>query len=311
MDYRVLGKTGLRVSALSLGASPFGGVFGAVDQRQCGECLHAALDAGLNYLDTSPFYGQFKSESMLGQCLQGVPRERYFLATKVGRYLGEAKAFDFSAARVRRSIDESLARLKVSHVDIIQCHDIEFAPLAQIISETIPALREMVRAGKARFVGITGLPLKIFREVLAQTEVDTVLSYCHYTLNDTSLTELLPLLEEKNVGIINASPFSMGLLTKHGPPEWHPAPENLRETCRHAIKFCEERGENLSRVAMQFALENKRIHTTLVGTASAAQIRDSLRWLSDPLPPDFMAEVRALFRPIHNLTWPSGLAENN
>ncbi len=311
MDYRILGKTGLKISALSLGVSPFGGVFGAVDEPQCRACLNAALDSGINYFDTSPYYGQLKSELMLGRCLQGIPRERYVLATKVGRYLGEPTEFDFSAARVRRSVDESLARLKVGHVDIIQCHDIEFAPLQQVISETIPALREVVRAGKARFVGITGLPLKIFREVLAQTEVDTILSYCHYALNDTALTELLPLLEQKNAGIINASPFSMGLLTKHGPPDWHPAPEILRAACIRAIQYCEARGLNLSQVALQFALANPRLHTTLVGTAKAENIRLNVRWLNEPLPESVIAEVRALFQPVHNLTWPSGRAENN
>ena len=311
MDYRVLGKTGLRVSALSLGVSPFGGVFGAVDDGQCRECLHTAFDEGINFIDTSPYYGQLKSEQMLGRCLQGIPRDRYYLATKVGRYAGEAKEFDFSAARVRRSVDESLARLKVGHVDIIQCHDIEFVSLDQIISETLPALREIVRAGKARFVGITGLPMKSFRDLLAKTEVDTILSYCHHALNDTALIDLLPLLEEKNVGIISASPFSMGLLTREGPPAWHPAPENLREACRRAIRFCDERGVDIARVAQQFSAENKRIHTTLAGTAKAGHIRKSIEWLNEPLPPEFMAEVRALFRPVHNLTWPSGLAENN
>ncbi len=311
MDYRVLGKTGLKVSVLSLGVSPFGGVFGAVDDRQCSACLNAALDAGINFLDTSPFYGQLKSELMLGRCLQGIPRERYLLATKVGRYLGEPQDFDFSAARVRRSVDESLARLKVGHVDIIQCHDIEFASLAQIVSETIPALREVVRAGKARFVGITGLPLKIFREVLAQTEVDTILSYCHYALNDTALTELLPLLEQKNVGIINASPFSMGLLTKHGPPDWHPAPAPLRDACLRATQLCADHGVNISQAALQFSLKNQRLHTTLVGTAKAEHIQSNIRWLEEPLSPALMAEIRALFRPVHNLTWPSGRPENN
>jgi L-galactose dehydrogenase len=148
MKYRLLGKTGLNVSSLSLGASPFGGVFGAVDEEQCKACLDLALDAGINLIDTSPFYGLTRSETVLGRCLKGVPRDRYFLATKVGRYGHDARDFDFSAARVRRSVDESLKRLGVDYVDLIQCHDIEFGSLEQVIGETIPALRELVRRSK-------------------------------------------------------------------------------------------------------------------------------------------------------------------
>ena len=184
MDYRLLGKTGLRVSALSFGASSLGGVFRAVDEAEAVRTVFTAIDLGINLIDVSPYYGLTRAETVLGKALKDIPRDRYYLATKVGRY-GDAE-FDFSAARVTAGLDESLARLNVEYVDILQCHDVEFGSLDQVVNETLPALRKLQAQGKARFIGVTGLPLKIFSVVLDRAEVDTVLSYCHYSLNDTA-----------------------------------------------------------------------------------------------------------------------------
>ena len=304
MEYRTLGKTGLSVSTLSLGTSPFGGVFGDVGFDNCKRCLDVALDLGINFLDCSPFYGLTKAEAMLGRTLHDVPRDKYILATKVGRY-GEAE-FDFSAARVTRSVDESLGRLGLDYVDVIQCHDIEFGDLNQIWEETLPALREVVKAGKARFVGITGLPLEVFREVIDHAEVDTILSYCHYSLNDTTLEELLPLLEARKAGIISASPLSMGLLTERGAPQWHPAPAAIKEACRRAVEHCQSQGASVEKLAVQFALANPRIATTLVGTSKAENIEKNVRWLQEPMDAELLREVEAILAPVKDQTWPSG-----
>lgn len=311
MEYRTLGNTGLSVSALSLGTSPFGGVFGDVGYDGCKRCLDAALDLGVNLIDCSPYYGLTKAETMLGRTLRGVAREKYILATKVGRYGADAPDFDFSAARVTQSVDESLARLGVNFVDLIQCHDIEFGDLNQIIEETLPALREVVRAGKARFVGVTGLPLKVFREVIARGEVDSILSYCHYSLNDTTLETLLPELEENGVGIISASPLSMGLLTERGAPDWHPAPDEIKAACRRAVEYCQNRGASIEKLAVQFALANPRIATTLVGTSKAENIEKNVRWLEEPLDGELLREIEAILAPVKNQTWPSKRPENN
>ncbi|HEX8236385.1 MAG TPA: aldo/keto reductase [Abditibacteriaceae bacterium] len=310
MQYRVLGATGLRVSVLSYGASPLGGVFGDVTESDGIRTVHTALDGGINFIDVSPYYGLTKAETVLGKALKSVSRDKYYLATKVGRY-GEDE-FDFSRERVTRSVDESLQRLGVDYVDIIQCHDIEFVSLDKIVNEALPALREVVRAGKARFIGITGLPLKIFPEVLGRAEVDTILSYCHYALNDTSLETLLPFLKEKRVGIINASPLSMGLLTnKTSLPDWHPAPAELRAACAQAAKHCQARGADISKLAVQFAVANEAIHTTLVGTAKAENIQKNIAWADEPLDEELLSDVQRMLSPIKNQTWPSGLPENN
>ena len=309
MEYRTLGKTGLNVSALGFGASSLGGVFKPVDEPTAIRTVRAALDLGINFIDVSPFYGYTRAETVLGKALKGVPRDRYCLATKVGRY-GDAE-FDFSAARSVRSVDESLRRLGVDYLDLVQSHDNEYGDLDQVVQETIPALRQVQRQGKARFVGVTGYPLKIFKEILSRTEVDSVLSYNHYSLNDTTLTSLLPWLRGKNVGIISACPVSQGLLTDHELPPWHPAPPEVRSACAAAAKFCRAHGAEIARLAMQFSLANPHIHTTLVGTADPVEIEKDVRWIAEPVDRSLLSQVEAILAPVKDRVWTLGRPENN
>ncbi len=266
MEYRELGKTGMKVSALSFGASSLGGgIFRHVEESEALRTVATALDSGINFIDVSPFYGLTRAETVLGKGLRGVDRGSYYLATKVGRY-GDTE-FDFSASRVLASVDESLTRLGVEYVDIIQAHDIEYSDLKQVIEETIPALRRVQEAGKAKFIGVTGYPLAIFQSVLNHANVDTILSYNHYSLNDTTLLGLLPFIKENGAGVINASPLSQGLLTIRGTPAWHPAPAEVQRVCMKAAVYCKEEGSDLAKLAVQFSARNPQITTTLVGTA--------------------------------------------
>src|SRR5262245_58714538 len=211
MEYRVLGKTGWKVSVVGFGASPLGGVFGEIEETEGIRAVHTAQELGVNFFDVAPFYGLTKAETVLGKALASLPRASFYLSTKVGRY--GAEDFDFSVERVVRSIDESLARLQTDYIDLLICHDIEYGSLTEVIEETLPALRELQVKGTVRALGVSGLPLKIFTSVLDSTNLDVILSYCHYTLYDTSLAGLLPMLKEKQVGIISAAPLGMGLLT--------------------------------------------------------------------------------------------------
>jgi aryl-alcohol dehydrogenase-like predicted oxidoreductase len=309
MNYRVLGKTGLSVSTLSFGASSLGSGFRPVDEAEGIETVHLAVDLGMNFIDVSPYYGLTTAETILGKALKEISRDKYYLATKVGRY--DLASFDFSADRVTRSVDESLSRLGIDYIDLIQCHDIEFGSIDQVVEETIPALERLRESGKVRFIGITGLPIKIFRDVLEKTEIDTILSYCRYSLNDTALVDLIPLLQERNVGIISASPLSMGLLTKRGAPDWHPAPTEIRDHCAKAAQWCEDRGADLAKLALQFALANEEIQSTLVGTASPENLKRNVAWIEEPIDQELLSEVEEILRPIKNATWPSGRPENN
>lgn len=308
---RHLGRTGLNVSALSFGASSLGGVFRPTDDAESIRTVHTALELGINFIDVSPYYGATRAETVLGRALRGVARSRYYLATKVGQY-GEGE-FDFSAARVTRSLDESCARLGVDYIDLLQCHDIEFASIDQIVDETLPTLLALKRAGRIGHVGITGLPLKVFRSVLDRVPdgtVETVLSFCHYELNDTSLESLLPYFAQKGVGVINASPTGMGLLTSRGVPTWHPASPAIVAGARRAVEYCQSVGVDIVKLAIQFAVAQPGITTTLVGSANPVNIRRNIAWAAEPIDRELLARVLEVLRPIHNHNFTRGRPEN-
>jgi L-galactose dehydrogenase len=311
MQYRTLGRTNLKVSALGFGASSLGGAFGDIDENEGIRAVHVAIDLGVNFIDVSPYYGLTKAETVLGRALKGIPRDKFLLTTKVGRYGPVIRDFDFSAKRVTASVDESLQRMGVEHVDLIQAHDIEFGDLEQVVEETIPALRKVQKAGKARFVGISGLPLRALRYVVDRVEVDTVLSYCHHELNDTALLDLIPLLKSRGIGIISASPLGMGLLSSRGAPMWHPAPASVKEACAKATAHCMSKGASIERLAIQFAVANADIATTLVGTASPRDVEQNVLCLDEPIDRELLQEVQEILKPVHNVTWPSGRIENN
>ena len=311
MHFRALGQTGLNVSVLSFGASSLGGVFHSIDDNEAIRTVHTALDHGINLIDVSPYYGATKAETVLGRALKEIARDRYILATKVGQYNdGE---FDFSAARVTRSLDESCARLGVDYIDLLQCHDIEFADLRQIAEETLPALVKLRTAGRIGHIGITGLPLKVFPAVIDQVPpgvVETVLSFCRYELNDTALEGLVPYLLGKNIGIINASPTGMGLLTERGVPGWHPAPAAMVAGARRAVDYCKSVGADIVKLAIQFCVAHPGIATTLVGTANPKNIRDNIRFAEEPIDFELISRVLEVLKPIHNHNFTRGRPEN-
>lgn len=316
LELRPLGNTGLKLSSVGFGASPLGNVFGPVSEHDANASVLQAFRLGINFFDTSPFYGGTLSEKVLGKALKalGVPRDEYIVSTKCGRY---AEGFDFSAERVTKSIDESLARLQLDYVDILQCHDIEFGSLDQIVEETIPALQKLKEAGKIRFIGITGLPLDIFTYVVDRVPpgtVDVILSYCHYSINDSTLEDLIPYLKSKGIGVISASPLAMGLLTESGPPEWHPASAEIKSVCRAAAAYCKEKGKNISKLAMQYSLSNKDISSVLVGMNSIRQVEENVAAAVELVnvrkDDETLSEVEAILKPVKNQTWPSGIQKS-
>jgi len=309
MQYRQLGKTGMQVSSLSFGASSLGSVFHETDEGESIRTVHEALDGGINLIDVSPYYGRTKAETVLGKAISQVSRDRFILSTKAGRY--GANEFDFSEARILRSVEESLRRLQTDYIDILLLHDIEFVPFAEIEDGAFRALRKLKQQGKIRFYGVSGLPLSVLEQAIAHLKPDVILSYCHYALNDTTLLKLLPLAAEKRIGLINASPLSMGLL--HGGPvaDWHPAPQEIRAACKRAAEHCATKGVSLAKLAIQFATADERIPTTLVSTANPANIRQNIAWTEEPIDLELLQEVRAILHPVLDRTWPSGRAEYN
>jgi len=310
MQTRPLGRTGLDVPILSFGASSLGQEFRQVTVDEALASVRAALDCGMNLVDTSPFYGRGMSEVLLGVALRGVPRDSYLLCTKLGRY--DLAHFDFSARRVAESVDVSLHRLGTDHLDIVLCHDVEFVPLVQIVEETLPALRRIQAAGKVRFVGFSGYPQKIFRWICERTDVDCVLSYNQYTLQNTRLAdETIPFLRERGIGVMNAGPFSARLLTDAPLPAWLKEPEPVKAAARRAAELCRSRGSSIAKIALQFSLADDRIATTVAGSANPANVRAWAAWAAEPLDTDLVRDVQAIFAPVKNVGHVEGLAENN
>src|SRR5580704_9836121 len=298
MKFRPLGRTGLSLSWLSFGASSLGQEFRQVDLNEAVRSVRVALDLGMNFIDTSPFYGRGMSECLLGVALRGVRREQYLLGTKLGRY--DAAHFDFSARRVAESVDISLHRMGVDHLDIILCHDIEFVDMNQIVEETLPALRKIQQQGKVRFVGVSGYPMKMFRYILDRTDLDVILSYNHFTLQNTMLADLVPYLKAKNVGIMNAAPFSARLLTNTTLPKWHKATPEVRAIAKQAADHCAARGVDIAQLAVQFAIENEDMATCVVGSANPENVRKWVAWADAPIDRPLMNEVLEILKPIHN-----------
>jgi aryl-alcohol dehydrogenase-like predicted oxidoreductase len=310
MQTRPLGRTGLDVPILAFGASSLGQEFRRVTLEEALGSVRAALDCGLNLIDTSPFYGRGMSEVLLGVALRDVPRSDYLLCTKLGRY--DLSHFDFSAARVAESVDVSLHRLGTDHLDIVLCHDIEFVPMQRIVDETLPALRRAQAAGKVRFIGFSGYPQKIFRFIGDQADVDCVLNYNQYTLQNTRFAdETIPYLAAKGIGVMNAGPFSARLLTDAPLPTWLKEPEAVKAAARRAADLCRSRGSSIAKLALQFTLANPAIATTVAGSANPDNIRAWAAWAAEPIDQELLKEVQAIFAPVKNIGHMEGLAENN
>jgi L-galactose dehydrogenase len=235
------------------------------------------------------------------------------LATKAGRYDQQiGTGFDFSAERILRSVDESLARLRTDYIDLFQVHDIEFGKREQIIDETLPAMHKLQKAGKVRFIGITGYPLHLLRAVATVAEVDTVLSYCRYDLMDTLLDEVLtPFAQAKGIGLINASPLHMRVLTTKGAPEWHPAPRRVLQVGQEAAHICHAKGVDIADLAMQFALAHPYVAVTLVGMSKVQHVERNINLVSQPIDQELLAQVLDVIKPIANICWKSGWPEND
>lgn len=307
MEYNECGKTGMKLSRLSFGASSLGGVFHDVKEKEAIEAVVAAVEGGMNFIDVSPYYGHYRAETVLGKALREVPREKYYLSTKVGRYGKDGvNTWDYSARRATESVYESMERLGVDHIDLINVHDIEFADLHQVADETLPALHELKQKGVVGHVGITDLQLENLRWVIDHTPegtVETILNFCHYCLNDDALADYLDYFEQRGVGVINASPFGMGLLSSRGVPAWHPAPQPLVEACRKAAQHCQDKNYPIEKLAIQYAVSNPRIATTLFSSANPVNVRTNIRYVEEPMDQQLVREVQDIIGAQRRVTW--------
>jgi aryl-alcohol dehydrogenase-like predicted oxidoreductase len=313
MIYNELGKTGMKVSNISFGASSLGGVFRQISEDEAIKAVFTAIDNGINFIDVSPYYGHLKAETVLGKALKQIPRDRYYLSTKVGRYGKDGvNLWDYSAKRVTESVYESMERLNIDYIDLINVHDIKFQAsmeggLQKVVDETLPALVALREKGVVGHVGITDLQPENLKWVIEHSEsgtVESILCFCHYSLNDDMLLDYLDFFESHGIGVINASPLSMGLLSDRGTPEWHPAPQPLKDACRRAAEYCRSKDYPIEKLAMQFSTSlNPRIATTLFSSANPKNVLKNINYVSEPMDKQLVKDVQAIIGDQMRVRW--------
>lgn len=312
MRYTALGKTGMSLSHLGFGASSLGSVFRPTNLNDSIKAVETAIEGGINFIDVSPYYGHYKAETVLGEALKNIPRDKYFLSTKVGRYGKDGvNTWDYSAQRAKESVYESMDRLHIDHIDLINVHDIEFQAalpggLQKVVDETLPALVELRELGVVGHVGITDLQLENIKWVIDHTEpgtVESILNFCHYCLNDDKLTDFLDEFEQKGIGVINASPLSMGLLSSRGVPVWHPAPKPLVDACARAAEFCREKDYPIERLAIQYSVSNPRIASTLFSSANPENVKRNIEWSNEEPDMEMVEAVKRIIGDQQRVSW--------
>ncbi len=312
MRYTALGKTGMNLSHLGFGASSLGSVFRPTNLNDSIKAVETAIEGGINFIDVSPYYGHYKAETVLGEALKNIPRDKYFLSTKVGRYGKDGvNTWDYSAQRAKESVYESMDRLHIDHIDLINVHDIEFQAalhggLQKVVDETLPALVELRELGVVGHVGITDLQLENIKWVIDHTEpgtVESILNFCHYCLNDDKLIDFMDEFEQKGIGVINASPLSMGLLSSRGVPDWHPAPKRLVDVCARAAEFCREKGYPIERLAIQYSVSNPRIASTLFSSANPDNVKRNIKWANEEPDMEMVEAVKQIIGDQQRVSW--------
>ncbi len=265
----------MKVPVLSFGASSLGSVFHETREAESIKAVFTAIENGMNFIDVSPYYGHYKAETVLGKALKDIPRDHFLLSTKVGRYGKDGlNTWDYSARRATESVYESMERL---HLDYIVKH-----------------------------VGITDLQLENLQWVIDRVPegtVETILNFCHYCLNDDKLADYFDYFESKQIGIINASPLSMGLLSQRGVPDWHPAPAALVEACRKAVQHCTSKGYPIEKLAMQYSVSNPRIATTLFSSANPENVRKNIQYIEEPIDWKLVREVQEIIGDQKRVSW--------
>ena len=290
MRYTELGKTGMKISHLCFGASSLGSVFHETKEAESIKAVETAIEGGINFIDVSPYYGHYKAETVLGKALKIIPRDKYFLSTKVGRYGKDGvNTWDYSGKRATIEFQAAME-----------------GGLQKVVDETLPALVELKKKGVVGHVGITDLQLENLKWVVEHSEegtVESILNFCHYCLNDDKLTDFMDFFESKGIGIINASPLSMGLLTVRGVPDWHPAPKPLVDVCAKAAQHCAEKGYPIERLAIQYSASNTRIAGTLFSSANPANVKRNIEWANEEPDWNLVKEVQDIIGDQKRVSW--------
>ena len=301
---------GVLLGPLGLGTAGLGNLYRPVSDEAARRCVDAAWDGGIRYLDTAPHYGLGLAERRVGVALADRPREQYVLSTKVGRLLRPNPApagsdldvggfavpdalhrvTDYSADGVRRSLEESLARLGLDRVDVVYVHDPDDpADLDTAIRSGIPALARWRDEGVVGAVGAGMNFVAPLRRIVAESDVDVVMIAGRWTLLDRSAAPLLDDCLRRGVGAVAAAPFNSGLLSRPEPPDdahfdYRIAPPEVLAAARRYARACTEAGTVLPHAALHFPLRHPAVVSVVAGFSNEAHVGTALEWLGRPVP---------------------------
>ena len=318
-DRLPLGGTGLQVTRLGLGAASIGGLYEAVDEAQALATLDRAWELGVRTFDVAPLYGYGAAERRVGQALASRPRDEYVLSTKVGRLVRPAGAvaanadidvqdafygrpaavrlvFDYSADGVRRSIEESLERLGLDRIDVALIHDPD-DHWEQAIGEAWPALARMRDEGTIRAVGVGMNQSAMLARFAREGEFDVFLLANRYTLLDQSaLSDLLPICVERSIGILLGGVMNSGVLADPRPAsrfDYRPAPPDVVDRARRIGAVCERHGVPLRAAAIQFPLAHPAVTSLIAGVRRIDHLEEYPAAMRRHIPADLWADLRA------------------
>lgn len=308
-----LGRSGVPVSPLGLGAAAIGNLFTQVGEEQAHETVAAAWQHGVRYFDTAPHYGLGLSERRLGAALREHPRAHYTLSTKVGRRLDPAggggddladgfavpathrRVWDFSADGVRRTLEASLERLGLDRVDVVYLHDPD-DHAEEAFREGYPALEQLRSEGVVRAIGAGMNQAEMLTRFVRDTDVDVVLCAGRYTLLDQrAAAELLPAAAERGVSVVIGGAFNSGLLADPTPGatyDYARAPAGLLDRALRMKGIAERHGIGLRAAALAFCAAHPAVASVLVGARSADEVRDCAAQFATPVPAAFWRELR-------------------
>jgi len=313
LEKRTLGQSGLQVTRVGLGGASLGGLYGDIPDEQAHEVVRRALSLGINLFDTAPLYGHGKSERRLGQALAGIPHDEYVLATKVGRLLipvdeesptdrlggkgpRHRTVFDFSYDAVMRSYESSLGRLGVDRIDVLHIHD-PYDYYDQAIDEAYRALRKLREEGAIRAVSVGIGHVGLLQRFAQEGEFDCfLLSNAYNLLDQPALPELLPLCQEKGIGIMAGGTFASGILAT-GAREgakytYRDAPEDVLRRVQQMEQIAADHGVSLSAAASQFVLAHPAITCIIPSTRRAERVTENVELVRQAIPLAFWEELR-------------------
>jgi D-threo-aldose 1-dehydrogenase len=288
-------RTGVEVSRLSLGTAALGGLYTSVSDADCTDTVLAAIDNGINFIDTAPHYGKGTSEVRIGKALAGRDRSSFVISTKIGRLLVPSttdiddffmdadntveRKFDFSASGVRQSLEGSLERLGLDSVEILFIHDPD-ANADEAILEAYPELDRMRSEGIIKAIGVGMNQCETPTRVIKETDIDMVLIAGRYSLLDQKALEgLLPTALERNVDIIAAGVFNSGILAnpvKGATYDYVPASDELLAKAVRIREVLDGHKVSLTSAALQFPLRHPAVKSVLVGCRSAAEVETNI-----------------------------------